>query len=223
MPVGLKRRYNSGSSSDIPSCGPVRQTRPLPHRRGRFRKAQRICSAHVVATIPAALQQHRSRDASFTCSDTEVSSDETDLGTALSEVESELPGKSHDADAMDMSSPCKEENEVEDDLDDVRMSSPSPFPTEWSSAIEKSSLAKLDLVTRIDKDLDVDDRPQSEVKRRRIVFEAPDSDAEADDEMEETESVMATPKQKRTVRIRKVSHICRDAHGDLVVPRIALT
>lgn len=199
MPVALKRRYLSSSSSESASWVASRPKCPLPIR--RVRKVARHASSHRIATIPASRQQHRSASCAST-SETDVSSSDTELGTALSEVETVIPSglepvaeKSFSDDGMELSSPCKEENEVDDGLGSVGMSSPGPPPPVWYRSRSGRS-----------KSQEAEDRPLSDIKRRRIE-QVMDDDAEADDEMEETEMMMSTPKQKagRTFKTRKVS------------------
>jgi hypothetical protein len=201
MTLATKRRHCSSSSDSSASCIAFRPKCPLPTR--RLRKVARQGTSHCIAVIAPSLQQHRSKDPAFSSSDTEGSSGETELGTALSEVESVLPAapnsKSHSDGEMDISSPSKEENEVEDDLGSVGMSSPSPSPRGWVSS------GKMPMMWKSEKGRDVEDRAPSYVKRRKIYEDIQDDDAEADDEMEETESVMATPKQKQ--KSKKVSSL----------------
>lgn len=212
--ITLKRNYQSSSSSESsatwalhrPKCG-------LPTRRSR--KVARVASSHRVASIAPALQQHRSRVISFSSSDTEVSSAETELGTALSEneIESVLPTSQEKSPSPSKSrsdsetdAPSKEEKEVDDDLGSVRMSSsPSPPPVGWQWPAEKT----LEVSSWIDmkgKGKAVEDREPGEIKRRKITKEEEfkEEDDEADDEMEDAEDMTVTPKQKLS-KNRKVS------------------
>lgn len=201
MTLARKRRHCSSSSDYSASCIALRPKCPLPTRRAR--KVARQSTSHCIAVIPSSLQQHRSQDPSFSSSESEVSAGETELGTALSEVESALPAVSsnisHSDGEMDISSPSKEENEVDDNLGSVGMSSPSPLPRGWISS------GKMPMMCRGEKDRDVVDRAPCDVKRRRLHEVVQDDDAEADDEMEETERIMATPKQNGKRGNRKVN------------------
>lgn len=218
MSTALKRRLVSSSSSDDSHrhwAATGRITRALPVRRRAARKVQRVASTHCVVNIVPSRQVHRSKEASFSeASDTEVSSSDTELGTALSDVESVIPSSkgqacgpaSPDVERMELSTSEREGDEIDDSLGQVRMSaspSPGPSPVLWSSW--DSKVAYEIPITQESGSSKVRD-VRGDRKRRRVEFEQEMSRQEedhADDEMD-AESALVTPKQK-VLRNRKVS------------------